>query len=209
MYSRMPRTTLTLLITFLALLASACGGTTDDTAEPEQVATPPTTNDTGAATEATDYNDADIAFLQGMIPHHQGAIEMARLVPDRTDRQELTELAEEIIASQQPEIHQMEAMLAEAGADDGHGGMDDMAMGGMKSQEQMSSLEEAEGAAFDLMFIDMMIAHHQGAIDAANEVIETGSHPQVRALADEVVAAQQAEIDEMTEWRDAWADSGA
>jgi uncharacterized protein (DUF305 family) len=63
------------------------------------------------------YNDADVAFLQSMRPHHRGAIEMAEMVPDRTERQELHESAQRMIASQTAEIEQIEVMLAEPGAD--------------------------------------------------------------------------------------------
>ena len=214
MRPRRSSATLPLLLTVLALLVSACGGADEVSSEAGQTAAASAsgTSSTAAASDAA-YNAADIAFLRGMIPHHRGAIQMAELVPDRTDRPELNQLADEIVATQQPEIEQMEAMLADAG-EPASGAMEDMegmegmsSMGGMMGEAQMSDLGDAEGAAFDLMFIDMMIAHHQGAIDAAEQVSDQGSNPQALALADEVIAAQQAEIDEMTEWRQTWSDA--
>jgi uncharacterized protein (DUF305 family) len=195
------RTALIALLSVLVLLAAACNGAADapDTDEPP-------------ATDATDeaaYNDADIAFLQGMIPHHDEAVQMARLVPDRTDRPELNQLAEDIVASQEAEIAQMERMLGEAGAerdDDGHPGPGDDGMEGMMDEEEMERLADLEGTEFDLAFVDMMIAHHEGAITGAERGIDEGEHPQVRQLAEEIVAEQRAEIDQMTTWREQWAD---
>jgi uncharacterized protein (DUF305 family) len=196
------RITLTALLAALALLAAACNGAAD---APETDADePPATDATGE--EA--YHDADLEFLRGMVPHHEEAVEMARLVPDRTDRPELNELAEDIIAAQEAEIAQMEQLLADAGADrDGAGhDMDGMnGMEGMMGEEEMERLAGLEGVEFDLAFVDMMIAHHEGAITASERVIAEGQNPQVRQLAEEIIAEQRAEIDQMTTWREQWA----
>jgi uncharacterized protein (DUF305 family) len=200
------RIALAALLSALALLAAACNGTADapdiDTGEP------PATD----AADETAYNDADIEFLQGMIPHHAEAVDMAGLVPDRTDRPELNQLAEEIIALQEAEIAQMEQMLDDAGADrDGAGhdmdGMNDME--GMMGEEEMERLAGLEGDEFGLAFVDMMIEHHEGAVAAAERVIDEGENPQVRQLAEEIIAEQRAEIDQMTTWREQWADEAA
>jgi uncharacterized protein (DUF305 family) len=189
------RNALTALLSALTLLAGACNGAADapDTDEP------PATD----ATDAAAYNDADLEFIRGMIPHHEEAVEMARLVPERTDRPELNELAEDIIASQEAEIVQMEQMLADAGAerDDaaGHGDMP-----GMMGEEEMERLAGLEGIEFDLAFIDMMVAHHEGAITSAEQVIDDGENPQVRQLAEDVIAEQEAEIAQMSSWREQW-----
>lgn len=201
----------------LALLVAACGDAEDQAGPTEG---PP---ETEAPEESqAPYNDADVAFLTGMIPHHEQAVAMAEMVPEHTDRPELVALAEDIIAMQQAEITQMQTMLDEANATDGHGGghdekadteesaetdgMDGMdGMQGMMSEEQMAELRGVRDQEFDLLFIDMMIEHHQGAVDSSEQVIQEGENPDVRALAEEIIAAQQEEIDQMNAWREEWA----
>jgi len=157
------------------------------------------------------FNDADVEFLQGMVPHHSQAVAMAELVPDRTDRPELNELAETIITTQNEEIEQMNTLLSDAGAEPVEGGMDHggmteggMTMSGMMDDQQMQDLESAEGQDFELMFLDMMTAHHQGAIEAAEQVLDAGENPEVADLAEQIIEAQQAEIEQMATWKEQW-----
>lgn len=159
----------------------------------------------------TAFNDADVEFLQGMVPHHSQAVAMAELVPDRTDRPELNELAETIISTQNEEIEQMNTLLSDAGAEPVEGGMDHggmteggMTMSGMMDDQQMQDLESAEGQDFELMFLDMMTAHHQGAIEAAEQVLDAGENPEVADLAEQIIEAQQAEIEQMATWKEQW-----
>lgn len=208
--SRRPtRSLLAVTLATLVLLVTACADATDQAGPTET----PAETDAPAESDAA-YNDADTTFLQGMIPHHEQAVTMAEMLPDHTDRPELVAFAEDIVALQQAEISKMQAMLDEAGATDdgGHDGMEGMEdaddmhdMAGMMSDEQMSELAGLEGQEFDLAFIDMMIEHHQGAVDASEDVIADGEHPEVRALAEEIIAAQEDEIEQMNEWRDEWA----
>jgi len=157
------------------------------------------------------FDDADVEFLQGMVPHHSQAVAMAELVPDRTDRPELNELAETIISTQNEEIEQMNTVLSDAGAEPVEGGMDHggmteggMTMSGMMDDQQMQDLESAEGQDFELMFLDMMTAHHQGAIEAAEQVLDAGENPEVADLAEQIIQAQQAEIEQMATWKEQW-----
>ena len=157
------------------------------------------------------FDDADVEFLQGMVPHHSQAVAMAELVPDRTDRPELNELAETIISTQNEEIEQMNTLLSDAGAEPVEGGMDHggmteggMTMSGMMDDQQMQDLESAEGQDFELMFLDMMTAHHQGAIEAAEQVLDGGENPEVADLAEQIIQAQQAEIEQMATWKEQW-----
>jgi len=157
------------------------------------------------------FDDADVEFLQGMVPHHSQAVAMAELVPDRTDRPELNELAETIISTQNEEIEQMNTLLSDAGAEPVEGGMDHggmteggMTMSGMMDDQQMQDLESAEGQDFELMFLDMMTAHHQGAIEAAEQVLDAGENPEVADLAEQIIEAQQAEIEQMATWKEQW-----
>lgn len=167
---------------------------------------------------SADHNAADVTFAQMMIVHHQGAVEMADLAPSRAASQEVKDLAVKIKAAQGPEIEQMQTWLTAWGSaaptttaepDDsmGHGGMSDMgeegdmstgmAMPGMMSDEQMQELTDATGAEFDRLFLEMMIMHHQGAIEMAATEIAEGSNPAALALAESITTSQTAEIAEM------------
>jgi len=154
-----------------------------------------------------DANEADIAFVQGMVPHHEGAIEMSELVEGRTDRQELIDLADEIIAVQDAEISMLRGMLDRMGADemamDEMGDMDHGDMG-MMDDAAMEELRELEGDRFDRRFMEAMIVHHEGAIDMAERVLAEGQDTEVAGLAEAVVAAQEAEIEQMRTWLDEW-----
>ncbi|MBA2316483.1 MAG: DUF305 domain-containing protein [Euzebyales bacterium] len=186
---------LTALTVIAALLLTACGDTTATDA-PDDI----------------DLNDADVTFLEGMVPHHSQAVEMARIVPDRTDRPELNALAEQITTSQNEEIDTMRQLLTDAGerpAPTGMDGMDGMdqgggGMAGMMDDSEMQSLMTAEGEEFDLMFIDMMIRHHEGAIESSQDVLADGQSPQVADLAEGIVAEQESEIEQMREWESQW-----
>lgn len=186
-----------------------------------------TAGSTGASAGAADtaHNDADVTFVQMMIPHHRGAIEMAQLAPSRAQSQQVKDLAAKIEAAQAPEIEQMTAWLqawgvktesaaASSSADDGMGGMDHggmsmdkdggmsasssaMAMPGEMTAEQMQSLEAASGADFDRLFLELMIMHHQGAVEMADTEIAQGSNADAVKLAESIKASQSEEIAQM------------
>ena len=192
-----------LVLAAAALLLAACG---DDSSDDPAMA-PATEEQNGAdGSDGTNPNEADVEFTKAMIVHHEQAIEMAALAEDRADADEVLSLATRIGEAQQPEIDRMQEWLevwgeddADAGTDMGHDGMD-MDGGdsmGMMSGEDMEQLDAASGAEFDRMFLEMMIEHHRGAIAMAQEVQADGSHPDVLALADDVVADQEAEVEEM------------
>ncbi len=179
------------------LLLTACGGGSDaDSSEsvaPESIA---------AATDSS-FNDADVAFAQGMIPHHAQAVDMASLAlqPESGASAEIQALATAIQSAQDPEIETMTQWLQTWGQSmempgmDGMDGMHSMdAMDGMMTEEQMASLAGLSGPAFDAEWATMMIAHHQGAITQAETVKASGADPEVLALADQIISAQQAEI---------------
>lgn len=180
-----------------ALALAACGGET--ATEPADVASSaPATDATGGAAS---LNDADVTFLQGMVPHHSQATEMAEMVPDRTDDPEVNSLADEIVAAQTEEIETMNGLLEQAGEDpvEPMGGMDTsgMDMSGMMSDEQMGELEGLEGEPFVQRWTQMMTEHHRGAIESAQTVLADGENPEVATLAEEIIQAQEAEIEEM------------
>ena len=182
---------------------------------------------TPAAGASGEHNAADLTFAQMMIVHHQGAVEMAELAPSRATSQQVKDLAARIKAAQGPEIEQMQTWLTAWGSamsgsttaspsDDGmgdmdHGGMSGMgkegdmsssatagmSMPGMMSDAQMQQLTDASGAEFDRLFLEMMIMHHQGAIEMANTELAEGSNPEALALAESIKTSQTAEIAEM------------
>jgi uncharacterized protein (DUF305 family) len=146
----------------------------------------------------SDFNDADVMFLQMMYPHHAQAIEMAKLVPSRSQNQQVIKLAQNIEKAQGPEMTQMTGLLNSFGkpaptADSGH--MDGMP--GMMSAEQMTTLAKLSGAAFDRVWLQMMIDHHTGAITMSNTELSDGTNPDAKKMAEAIIANQQAEISQM------------
>ena len=146
-------------------------------------------------TDQSSSEMADMAFAQMMIPHHEQAVVMSEFALTNTDNPEVLALAQEIEDAQGPEIEQMNSILERFGADmGGHGGH---TMAGMMTEQELEALQAAQGPEFDQLFLTGMIAHHEGAIDMANEVLAAGSDPEVRALAEAIIAGQQNEIELM------------
>jgi len=162
-----------------------------------------------------DQNAADVMFVQMMIPHHEQAVEMSEMIlaKDGVDP-EVVALAEQIRAAQDPEIDLMEQWLSDWGLSSmsGMGGMDHGnmdhgggyggmggGMDGMMSDEQMAELQSADGATGATMFLELMIEHHVGAVEMAEQVIDDGRDADVRALAEEMIVGQSAEITTMRE----------
>ena len=148
----------------------------------------------------SDFNDADVMFLQMMYPHHAQAIEMAKLVPSGSQNQQIIKLAQNIEKAQGPEMTQMTDLLNSFGkpaptADSGH--TDAMPMPGMMNSEQMDSLTKLSGAAFDRTWLQMMIDHHTGAITMSNTELSDGTNPDAKKMAEAIIANQQAEISQM------------
>ena len=187
-----------------ALGLTACGS--DKAVSPAAVspAAPAPATQAPAPATATDaaFNDADVTFAQGMIPHHAQAIEMADIALESKAgaSQQVRDLATRIKGAQDPEIQLMTGWLTAWGqpmqADMGTG-HDMSTMDGMMSAAEMDTLGTVTSADFDKMWMEMMIRHHQGAIAMAQTVKAAGSSPDVLALADQVIAAQKAEITEM------------
>ncbi|WP_214369466.1 DUF305 domain-containing protein [Pseudonocardia sp. H11422] len=184
------------------------------------------------AAGADAHNQADLRFAGGMVVHHRQALEMTRLVPDRSTNPQVADLSRRIEAAQGPEISTMTGMLERWGADEAvhtdhdpmdhsrmdvesmddmdHGGIDQGSMGGgsmdgmdhggmdgMMTAEEMAQLDRSAGPDFDRLFLQLMIAHHEGAVRMAQAQIDQGSAPEALALARAIVDAQQGEIDEM------------
>jgi uncharacterized protein (DUF305 family) len=161
------------------------------------------TDDELAALDTPGHTAADTAFMQDMLAHHQQALDMAALVAERTERDDLPLLAERITVSQEAEIEQIEEWLTARGEEvpDAAAHEHDEAVPGMATLEQLAQLEEAQGAAFDRLFLDLMIAHHQGALAMVDELYRAGGglEPAADGLAREVEATQDIEILRMQE----------
>ncbi len=187
---------------------SSSDGEAENTARVVQIGAPGEPNrvlgpDEVAALEAPGYTDADVAFVQGMIHHHQQALEMIALVDERAGRSDLPLLATRMDVSQRDEITQLEAWLVERGEEvpDDHS-HDDPAelMPGMLTAEQLAQLEGASGTDFDALFLQYMIGHHEGAVMMVEELLTAGfggQEPEVFQLAQHVEADQQVEIARM------------
>lgn len=152
------------------------------------------------------HNKADVRFAQQMIPHHEQAVTMADLVPDRSSDEQLRELAKQIKSAQAPEIRKLESMLdtwgepVEPASKQSESEHDSMS--GMMSDKQMRRLKHAEGSEFDTQWVEMMIDHHEGAVEMANTELDNGTNDDAGDLADDIVDAQQDEIAEMKDMLD-------
>lgn len=151
----------------------------------------------------------DLQFIDTMTVHHQGALDMAKLVEDRSERQELKQLAKKMIDDQQSEIKQMQAWKQQWYPDKGDAV--NMKMPGMMESMKdmrMDKLEAAKGNAFDAMFIEMMTKHHQGAVKMAQLAGKKAEHAEVKELAKNVISAQNKEIAQMSKWKKEWKAKG-
>ena len=143
---------------------------------------------------AAKAGDADIAFLAGMVPHHAQAVEMSEIVLEKDPPAEVAALARQIKDAQAPEIEQMERMLTDLGTSPGEHSEHAGGHGGMMSEQEMAELEDATGTEAARLYLEKMIAHHQGAIEASEKEIAEGRHEPAKALAREIARAQAAEI---------------
>lgn len=191
---------LTILAAAAAVGLGACA--TDDGAH-SAMSTPVGPGSAAVSSPAgANFSAADVEFAQGMIPHHEQAVEMAdiALSPAVEAGAKVRNLATQINAAQDPEIQTMTGWLTTWGQPmqmDTGAGHAMSSMDGMMSDSEMNTLHTLKGAEFDAMWIKMMIRHHEGAIAMAQKVKANGSNPGVLTLADQVITAQQGEIAEM------------
>ena len=172
------------------------------------VIAPPPDGEVFTAEQATDlsrvkYTPADVRFMQGMIGHHQQALEMTELLKTRTASEDMRKLAHRIELSQSDEIKMMQEWLTRRGQTlpDPHahhrGGA---LMPGMLTADEMARLGAAKGAEFDRLFLEYMIKHHAGALVMVEELLAQpggGQESEINAFASDVDADQRMEIDRM------------
>ncbi|MET9963083.1 DUF305 domain-containing protein [Streptomyces sp. NPDC006326] len=190
--------------TALVLTLSACGSGTDG--HPAAGHEGPTASAPAAPAQSpgAGHNAADVAFAQGMIPHHRQAVEMAGLAASRAESAEVKKLADEIKKAQDPEINAMSGWLTSWGEQvPAPGAADHSAHGGggtpsgMMTAEDMARLEKASGKAFDTAFLELMVKHHEGAVAMADTERKTGSHAPAKTMAEAITTSQSAEITHM------------
>ncbi|MFC9264936.1 DUF305 domain-containing protein [Streptomyces hydrogenans] len=142
-------------------------------------------------------NGADFRYVQMMVVHHRQALTMTSLAPTRAGSSQVRKVAERIAAAQQPEIGAMEGWLESNGGPRDQGAHDHHAMPGMATEAQLAELRAAKGAAFDELFLKLMVTHHEGAVTMAAEVLAQGNNVLVEEMANDVIAQQTAEINRM------------
>jgi len=150
----------------------------------------------------------DLQFIDTMTEHHQSAIDMAKMAEMNAQHAEVKSLARGIVAAQQKEISQMKSWRDQWYA--GKPPAMNMEMPGMMDAMKgmdMTKMKAVSGNAFDLMFIDKMTQHHQGAVTMAREALTKAEHPEIKKLAQQIIDAQEKEIAQMNKWKAAW--SGA
>nr|BBH91520.1 hypothetical protein KTC_62710 [Thermosporothrix sp. COM3] len=176
----MKRFSLVLLGVVLAVLLAACGGTSQEGAPPGSSNAP-----------------FDAKFIDGMVKHHQGAIDMAKEAQQKAEHQEIKNLANSIVTDQQKEITEMQNWRKQWYPGLAQTNGLDMHMGEMKISDDTSK-------PFDQRFLAAMISHHQGAIDMAKEAQQKAEHQEIKNLANSIITAQQKEIDQMKQWEKSW-----
>lgn len=175
---------------------AACSPASDKAAESASSTTSSTTSTTTSADRA-----GDIMFAQMMIPHHQQAVQMSDMALSTTAGASapVKKLATQIKKAQAPEIATMQGWLKGWGSSMPTGGMDHSShmMSGMMSDQDMKSLQSLKGSAFDKKWLTMMIEHHKGAVQMAQNVLKTSKDAGVRKLATSIISSQNAEIKTM------------
>lgn len=154
----------------------------------------------------------DLRFIDGMIPHHQGAVVMAQEALQKSKRPEIKKLANNIIQAQNKEIAQLKRWrktwypTAPNEPQAWHAEMKHMmAMTPEQIKAMRMDMDLGESnAEFDLRFINAMIPHHEGALVMAQDAGTKSKRPQIKKLAQDIISSQQAEINQMKKWRQAW-----
>ena len=183
-----------------ALVLAACGNDSGNDGSAGHNGHTATSPSASASASQGQHNAADVAFAKGMIPHHRQAIEMADLAPSRAQSAEVKKLAEDIKKAQDPEIKTLSGWLTSWGEQvPAEGEMDHSAhgMAGMMSPQEMEKLENSSGKAFDTAFMELMIKHHEGAVEMAKTEKAQGAFPDAKTMAAAIITSQSAEIEQM------------
>ncbi|GGC18438.1 DUF305 domain-containing protein [Cellulomonas carbonis] len=197
---RVPRAATATAASLLTLTLAACGTATVDEGAPTAPSPAPGAQD---AVTAEAFNGADTEFAEMMIVHHEGAIEMAELAIENADSDEVRSLGHRIAAARGPEIDMLTGWLGAWGqelpGEMDMGGMDDgaMQMDTMDQETVMAELSGLSGSDFDRRFLELMIEHHRGAIEMAENYRGEGEDLEALRLSGSIIDAQMAESTEM------------
>jgi uncharacterized protein (DUF305 family) len=148
----------------------------------------------------------DRAFIDAMVPHHQGAVEMAEVALKNAEHEEIKQLSENIVSTQEAEIEELRSIKkAEYGTAEVPSSMD---------RQEMDTMgmtlpgELARQRPFDKAFMDAMIPHHESAIEMADVALKESNNPRIQEIARAILDAQQREIAQMRAWRKEWYPEG-
>src|SRR5215213_7107202 len=150
---------------------------------------------------------SDRAFIDAMVPHHQGAIAMAEVALKNAEHEEIKELSRNIVSTQQSEIEELKSIKKEEfGTSNVPMEMSPEQMRGMGMMMDPQRLSKRE--PFDEAFIGAMIPHHRSAIQMAKVAYEKSENARIKELARNIVSAQKREIEQMQRWREQWYPEG-
>jgi uncharacterized protein (DUF305 family) len=162
--------------------------------------------DHGSSAPGAAEQPFDLQFLDSMMHHHDGAIAMAEMALLKSEREELKTFARKIIEDQKRENAQMKTWRESWYS--GKPSALNMELEGMKmgnmSSEHSKEMDAMQGKAFDTHFLDMMVPHHEGAVKMARELLKRGEHAELKALAEQIIKEQEAEINQMQAWKAEW-----
>lgn len=151
--------------------------------------------------------DYDRTFIANMIAHHQGAVDMATMALEKAQRQEIKDMAADIVYAQTKEINDLKNWQSAWGypSSSAENMMDHSAMGTMTTMDTMAeNMRLMTGEEFDKAFLTMMIEHHQSAINMAYPGQTNALHEEVKTLTKAIVEAQGKEIAQMKQWQIDW-----
>ncbi len=217
------------LLSAVALTVAACGGTAGGTGNldhggtgkdgagengnstgtkgKERSGMDPGSGGTASGVLTEDGRYSDEQFIDAMVPHHQGAVEMAEVALENAEHGEIRRLSEDIVSTQEAEIEELKRIKQEEfGTSRVPMDMDAGQMEGMGMTEDPRSLADEE--PFDEAFIGAMIPHHRSAIQMAQVALERSDNPRIEELAGEIAEAQDREISQMQAWRNEWYPEG-
>jgi uncharacterized protein (DUF305 family) len=147
---------------------------------------------------------SDTAFVDSMVPHHEGAVEMAEVGLEKAEHEEIRQLSQNIIDSQRSEIEEFGRIREGIDGPTTKMSEEDMSMMGMMDDPRQLANEDP----FDRAFIDNMIPHHRSAIAMAEVTVNESEDPQIKQIANDIVSAQDREIEQMKQWRQEWYPEG-
>lgn len=190
-----------------ALLLAACGSNTSPAKSSSTamggMSMSTTTSTASSASASGPHNSADVSFATEMIPHHGQAIEMADMALKQATNADVKAMAQTIKDAQDPEVVRMSGWLKGLGAPVPSMSMSSSSMAGMDhgqgmmSDADMASLAKATGTAFDRMWVQMMIQHHEGAVTMAKTELAQGQNSDAKQLAQSIITSQSAQIDQL------------